>query len=40
MLHAFLHLPDTFEAVSRVHALFAEVVQDLARRPAALERVR
>jgi acetyl esterase/lipase len=27
MLHSFLHLPDTFEAVSRVHALFAETVQ-------------
>ncbi len=27
MLHAFLHLPDAFEAVSRVHALFAETLQ-------------
>jgi acetyl esterase len=27
MLHAFLHLPDTFPAVSRVHALFAEAVR-------------
>jgi acetyl esterase len=27
MLHAFLHLPDTFPAVSRVHGLFAEAVQ-------------
>jgi acetyl esterase len=26
MLHAFLHLPDIFEDVSRVHALFAETI--------------
>jgi acetyl esterase/lipase len=37
MLHAFLHLPDTFEAVSRVHALFAGTV--LAGRAGADEPV-
>ena len=37
MLHAFLHLPDAFEAVSRVHALFVEtLVRSKARREQGL----